>query len=76
MQFTVVFNYLTYFIVKSTLKKCFQQNTTFNINNHNEQVPLICTHLCIRGSHIPTGRISSKHPLWEDAAGLGLFRSN
>jgi hypothetical protein len=32
------------------------------------------THRCLRGSRIPTGRMSSRLPLWEDKAGLGLFR--
>ena len=30
------------------------------------------THICIRGSCIPTSRMS-QHPQWEDAAGLSLF---
>ena len=30
------------------------------------------THLCIRGSRIPTSRMS-QHPQWEDGAGLSLF---
>ena len=29
------------------------------------------THLCLRGSRIPTDRMS--HPFWIDGAGLGLF---
>ena len=32
------------------------------------------THRCLRGSRVPTGRMSSRLPLWEDKAGLGLFR--
>jgi hypothetical protein len=32
------------------------------------------THLCIRGSRIPTGKMSNRLPQWEDKAGLGLFR--
>ncbi len=32
------------------------------------------THLCLRGSRIPTGQISNKRPLWEDRAGLGLYQ--
>ena len=31
------------------------------------------THLCLRGSRIPTGRMS-RRPQWEGAAGLSLFR--
>jgi hypothetical protein len=31
------------------------------------------THLCLRGSHIPTHQISTRRPLWEDGAGLALF---
>ena len=31
------------------------------------------THLCLRGSRIPTGQISNRRPLWEDRAGLGLY---
>jgi hypothetical protein len=34
------------------------------------------THLCLRGSRIPAGHISAKHPMWEDAASLGLYRAN
>jgi hypothetical protein len=33
------------------------------------------THLCLRGSRIPTSKMSYKFPEWEDSAGLGLFRS-
>jgi hypothetical protein len=32
------------------------------------------THLCLRGSRIPTGQMSNRLPQWEDKAGLGLFR--
>jgi hypothetical protein len=32
------------------------------------------THLCIRGSHIPTSRMSNGRPQWEDKAGLSLFK--
>jgi hypothetical protein len=32
------------------------------------------THLCIRGSRIPTGKMCNRLPRWEDKAGLGLFR--
>jgi hypothetical protein len=32
------------------------------------------THLCIRGSRIPTGKMCKRLPQWEDKAGLGLFR--
>ena len=35
---------------------------------------LRATHRCIRGSRIPTSRMSSDFPQWEDQAGLGLFR--
>jgi hypothetical protein len=31
------------------------------------------THLCLRGSRIPTSRISIRRPLWGDGAGLALF---
>jgi hypothetical protein len=31
------------------------------------------THLCIRGSRIPTGKMCNHLPQWEDKAGLGLF---
>jgi hypothetical protein len=31
------------------------------------------THLCLRGSHIPTSKMSKQLPQWEDKAGLGLF---
>jgi hypothetical protein len=31
------------------------------------------THLCLRGSRIPTHQISTRRPLWEDGAGLALF---
>jgi hypothetical protein len=34
------------------------------------------THICIRGSRIPASRISNKHPFWEDAAGIGLFKAS
>ena len=32
------------------------------------------THVCIRGSRVPVSRISSRIPLWDDGAGLSLFR--
>jgi hypothetical protein len=32
------------------------------------------THLCIRESRIPTGKMCNRLPQWEDKAGLGLFR--
>jgi hypothetical protein len=33
------------------------------------------THRCLRGSRVPTGKMSEKHfPQWEDRAGLSLFR--
>lgn len=32
------------------------------------------THLCLRGSRVPTSQMSSRRPEWEDGAGLGLFR--
>jgi hypothetical protein len=31
------------------------------------------THLCLRGSRIPTSKISTRFPQWEDGAGLALF---
>ena len=32
------------------------------------------THQCIRGSRVPTAHMSKRLPLWEDKAGLSLFR--
>ena len=32
------------------------------------------THRCIRGSRVPTSHMSKRLPLWEDKAGLSLFR--
>jgi hypothetical protein len=32
------------------------------------------THLCLRGSRVPTSRMSNRLPQWEDKAGLSLFR--
>jgi hypothetical protein len=33
------------------------------------------THLCLRGSRIPTSHMSSdRRPQWEDKAGFGLYR--
>jgi hypothetical protein len=34
------------------------------------------TNLCLGRSRIPAGHISTKHPMWEDSAGLGLYRTN
>ena len=31
-------------------------------------------HRCLRGSRVPSARISSRRPQWEDGAGLGLWR--
>jgi hypothetical protein len=33
------------------------------------------SHLCLRGSRVPLSRIS-RRPLWEDRAGLGLFKTD
>jgi hypothetical protein len=33
------------------------------------------THLCMWGSHLPLSQISH-HPLWEDRAVLGLFKTD
>jgi hypothetical protein len=33
------------------------------------------THLCLRGSRVPLSQIS-RRPLWEDRAGLGLFKTD
>jgi hypothetical protein len=32
------------------------------------------THHCLRGSRVPTSRMSTRLPQWEDKAGLSLFR--
>ena len=32
------------------------------------------THLCLRGSRVPTSQMSNRRPEWEDQAGLSLFR--
>jgi hypothetical protein len=32
------------------------------------------THLCLRGSRIPTSQMSNRRPQWEDRADLGLFQ--
>jgi hypothetical protein len=32
------------------------------------------THLCLRGSRIPTSQMSNRRPQWEDKAGLRLFQ--
>ena len=32
------------------------------------------THLCLRGSRVPTKHISTRWSQWDDGAGLGLFR--
>lgn len=32
------------------------------------------THLCLRGSRVPTSRMSNRRPQWEDGAGLSLHR--
>jgi hypothetical protein len=34
------------------------------------------THLCLRGSRIPTSQMSNRRPEWEDTAGLSLFRNS
>jgi hypothetical protein len=34
------------------------------------------THICLRGSRIPTSTISNRRPQWEDTAGLSLFRNS
>jgi predicted transcriptional regulator len=32
------------------------------------------THLCLRGSRVPSSQMSNRRPQWEDKAGLSLFR--
>ena len=32
------------------------------------------THLCLRGSRIPTSKMSSRRPFWEDSMGISLFK--
>ena len=32
------------------------------------------THRCLRGSRVPTKRMSNRYPQWEDGAGLSLFK--
>jgi hypothetical protein len=34
------------------------------------------THICLRGSRIPSSKMSNRFPLWEDKAGLSLFRNS
>jgi hypothetical protein len=34
------------------------------------------THICLRGSRIPTSTMSNRRPQWEDKAGLSLFRGS
>jgi hypothetical protein len=34
------------------------------------------THICLRGSRIPTSKMSNRRPQWEDKAGLSLFRNS
>jgi hypothetical protein len=34
---------------------------------------LRATHICLRGSRIPSSKMSNRFPLWEDKAGLSLF---
>jgi hypothetical protein len=31
------------------------------------------THLCLRGSRVPTDKVTTRQALWEDGAGLRLF---
>ena len=31
------------------------------------------SHLCLRGSRVPTSRMSNRRPLWDDSAGVSLF---
>jgi hypothetical protein len=31
------------------------------------------THICLRGSRIPSSKMSNRFPLWEDKAGLSLL---
>ncbi len=34
------------------------------------------THICLRGSRVPTSKMSNRRPQWEDKAGLSLFRNS
>jgi hypothetical protein len=44
------------------------------VNAHMSIVIVRATHLCLCGSQIPMGKMSTHLPQWEDKAGLGLFR--
>jgi hypothetical protein len=32
------------------------------------------THVCLRGSRVPTSRLSNRRPQWEDTAGMALLK--
>ena len=44
--------------------------------NAQMSIAIVCaTHLCLSRSRVSMSRIS-RHPLWEDRAGLGLFKTD
>jgi hypothetical protein len=44
------------------------------VNAHMSIAIVRATHHCLRGSRVPTSRMSNRCPQWEDQAGLSLFR--
>ena len=50
-------------------------STTCGFLNARLSIAIVrATHLCLRGSRIPTSRMS-RRPQWEDGAGLSLFQN-
>jgi hypothetical protein len=43
------------------------------VNTRTSIAIVRATHLCLRGSRVPTSQMSYCRPEWEDGAGLGLF---
>jgi hypothetical protein len=48
------------------------------VNAHQVSIAIVrATHLCLRGSRIPTSHMSrDRRPQWDDKAGFGLYRNS
>jgi hypothetical protein len=45
-----------------------------NMMAHLSIAIIRATHVCLRGSRVPTSRMSNMHPHWEDKAGMTLLK--
>ena len=57
------------------LKKLYINSKVCGFGNASMSIVIVrATHLCLRGSRIPTSKMCNRLPQWEDNAGPGLFQ--